>query len=176
MATGANYAVWLVAFIFTGFGLGLQDAQVNNLTSRLPNASNTMQLVQACFSLGGTIAPLASTAFAEHVEEKSYLYFWVATGVAVFSAVVMFVCFDMRTEEQIDGTNNHLTQTIIEPAGAVVPNVTKAEQVTNDEASAPTAQASSGAKMKLIFSTPAVYALLGFSFIYVSVLCRWRAR
>ena len=81
-----------------------QDAQVNNVTSRLPNASTKMFAVQACFGVGGTIAPLISTAFADHVPRRAYLYFFVAMGIALVTLVTMILTIQGRTEEQVIGT------------------------------------------------------------------------
>jgi MFS family permease len=198
MGTGAHYALFLVAFALTGFGMSLQDAQVNNLCSRLPDAGNKMMFVQACFGLGGTLAPLAATAFAEHVEKEAYRYFFVAMGVAFIALLFMILAFDGCTEEQIenwrqaewatdkdkgikddkdkdDKSSENTTEkkravegeveiaqmpdvTIIDRDGTVPPLVPAAE---------PKVPQTSGQKMKRIFKTPAVYALMGFSFLYV---------
>lgn len=85
-----------------------QDAQVNTLTSRLPAASHKVFYVQSCFGLGATIAPFISTAFAQHVPDRAYLYYLVAVGVALGTAVVLVLVFETRTEEQIVG---HLDET-----------------------------------------------------------------
>lgn len=189
--TGAPYAVFLVAYGFNGFGLSLQDAQVNNLASRLPRAGVTMSLVQASFGLGGTLAPFLSTAFAANVERAWYYYF-VAMGVALAAVVVLVLALQGRTEEQLI-----LIQAVDEAGGGVggvgeAGGGGKAEDGVRDNSTTaavggdtekPVAvehgkrrvvnkanAASSGAKMKRILATPAVYAVMGFAFFYVSPL------
>jgi len=62
-----------------------------------------MFYVQSCFGLGATIAPFISTAFAQHVTERAYLYYIVAMAVALITAVVLVLVFELRTEEQVVG-------------------------------------------------------------------------
>ncbi|CAK9782537.1 unnamed protein product [Cutaneotrichosporon oleaginosum] len=186
--TGAPYAVFLVGYAFNGFGLSLQDAQVNNIASRLPNAGTKMAFVQACFGLGGTLAPFLSTAFAANVVEAWYYYF-VAMGVAIVAFVVMLVAFDMRTEEQLiqpeDWEAGERLETAQDRERAAAAQAQaalsekKKEQTEGAEAkSEPEPEpeleiakkrATSGQKMKRIFATPAVWALMGFSFLYIGV-------
>lgn len=63
-----------------------------------------MSFVQASFSGGATIAPFLSTNFAQHLPERSYLYFLVAMGVALIAMTILLVAFRGMTEEQIVGT------------------------------------------------------------------------
>ncbi|BEI90929.1 uncharacterized protein CcaverHIS019_0309990 [Cutaneotrichosporon cavernicola] len=183
--TGAPYPVFLIGYIFNGFGMGIQDAQVNNLVTRLPNADTKMSIVQACFSLGGTVSPFISTAFAQHVE-AAYRYFFVAMGVAIVAAGIMLWAFEGKTEEQL---------TALLPKDADVRREKKERKerekengeakghqervpsiVLNEAAPLPPADAeifyvpdSSGTKMLRIFSTPSVYALIIWAFLYVGV-------
>lgn len=174
--TGAPYAVFLVGYAFNGFGLSLQDAQVNNITSRLPNAGTKMAFVQACFGLGGTLAPFLSTAFAAHVREVWYYYF-VAMGVAIIALVVMLVAFQMRTEEQLIQPENwkagEKLETAQERERAAQAEAREKGEVEvaqlEPEPEAPKKPATSGQKMKRIMATPAVWALMGFSFLYIGV-------
>lgn len=152
--TGGPYPLFLVGYVFNGFGLGIQDAQVNNVVSRLPGAASKMSIVQACFSVGGTVAPFISTAFAQHVHAV-YRYFFVAMGVGVFAVVVMVVAFEGKTEEQIVGKLGD-GEGVMQEGSVVAPN----------EAILP--PATSGAKMKRIFTSPAAWTLMAFAFLYVS--------
>lgn len=43
--TGVPYPVFLVGYAFNGLGLSVQDAQVNSITLRLPNAGAKMAFV-----------------------------------------------------------------------------------------------------------------------------------
>lgn len=189
--TGAPFGVFLVAFFFNGFGLSIQDAQVNNLTTRLPNPAVLMSFVQAAFSGGATIAPFLSTAFATHLPKRSYLYFLVAMGVALIAMAIIIVAFKGMTEEQIVGTGalpdtpspaptpvavetkereagveraRSRTPPAIE-AGAVAP----ADTTVGALGEAAQLENSSGAKLKRILKRPAIYILMAWSFLYIAV-------
>jgi fucose permease len=151
-----------------------------------------MSIVQACFSLGGTVAPFISTAFAQHVE-AAYRYFFVAMGVALLTVVMMLWAFEGKTEEQLtallpkdadvrrekkerkerekrEAEGDELEMADVEPKLTRTPSI-----VANAAAPLPPADAtvyapdSSGTKMLRIFSTPSVYALIGWAFLYVGV-------
>lgn len=169
--TGGPYPLFLFGYVFNGFGLGIQDAQVNNMVSRLPGAGSKMSIVQACFSSGGTIAPFISTAFAQHVKEV-YRYFFVAMGIGILAVVVMLLAFEGKTEEQIvsklkvdgDGEGEGWEPECVEMHGEGTTEVV----IAPNEAILPVQ--TSGAKMKRIFSSPAAWTLMSFAFLYVS----WR--
>lgn len=188
--TGAPFGVFLVAFFFNGFGLSIQDAQVNNLTTRLPNPAVLMSFVQASFSGGATIAPFLSTAFAQHLPKRSYLYFFVAMGVAVIAMAIMLVAFRGMTEEQIVGTGDASGASTPTPTAAVetkereegvertrsrTPPAIEDGQVAPADATvgalgeAAQLENSSGAKLKRILKRPAIYILMAWSFLYIAV-------
>ncbi|ORY26856.1 major facilitator superfamily domain-containing protein [Naematelia encephala] len=99
---GAPYPVFVLGYVFVGYGLGLQDAQVNSLTSRLPGASTKMFLMHAVYGLGATVSPLVSTEFVKRVP-RIYLYFTVSLGLAIITLVVLALVFRGRTEDQVVG-------------------------------------------------------------------------
>ena len=76
---------------------------MNNITTRLPSASTKTFLDQACFGLGATIAPFLSTPFVQKLPNRAYLFFLVTLGVALITAAVLVLVFEMRTEAQIVG-------------------------------------------------------------------------
>ncbi|CAD6571058.1 MAG: hypothetical protein TREMPRED_000149 [Tremellales sp. Tagirdzhanova-0007] len=100
LALGWPFGVFLGAFGLNGFGLTMQDAQVNNITSRLPTASSSVFHVQACFAIGATIGPFFSTAFAQSDPTRPYLFFWVPAGVALLTAMQMLhACRGVKEEQ-----------------------------------------------------------------------------
>lgn len=187
--TGAPFGVFLAAFFFNGFGLSIQDAQVNNLTTRLPNPAVLMSFVQAAFSGGATIAPFLSTAFAQHLPHRSYLYFLVAMGVALIAMAILLVAFRGMTEEQIVGTGALAPEGSpagVEPKHEAGVQVGEKERAPTPPAIADGAVApadatvgalgeaavlenSSGAKLKRILARPAIYVLMAWSFLYIAV-------
>lgn len=193
--TGAPFGVFLVAFLFNGFGLSIQDAQVNNLTTRLPNPAVLMSFVQASFSGGATVAPFLATAFAQHLPRRSYLYFLVAMGVALIATLILVVAFKGMTEEQIVGSGAKRPDAGAGADGDVEAPVVEEKPLPGDLARRPCpaqeelpagvvpidatagdigegvqleAQ-SSGAKLKRILRRPAIYVLMSWSFLYIGV-------
>jgi hypothetical protein len=79
-----------------------EDALANAMTSRLPSASTKLSLLHAFFGLGATIAPFISTQFVKHVS-KAYRYYTVAAAVAVFTALLLVLVFEGRTDDQVVG-------------------------------------------------------------------------
>ena len=97
-----------------------------------------MFYVQSCFGLGATIAPFISTAFAQHVPDRAYLYYLVSMGVALVTTLVLVLVFEVRTEEQIVG--NMEENTTVE-SGQVMESVgekedSRVEVAMNHESSA----------------------------------------
>jgi fucose permease len=80
-----------------------QDAQVNSLTSRLPDASTKMFLMHAVYGLGATVSPFVSTAFVQHEPTHVYYYFAVSLALAILTALVLALVFRGRTEDQVVG-------------------------------------------------------------------------
>ncbi|TXT04779.1 hypothetical protein VHUM_04047 [Vanrija humicola] len=184
MGTGGPYGLFLVAFVFNGFGLAVQDAQVNNLTTRLPHAHTKMSFVQACFGLGGMVSPFISTPFAAHVKEV-YRYYFVAMGIGLIAMVIMLLAFDRRTEEQlvgkldiaaIEGKKKEEPAVELEKHDAIqagtvgeAGHAAEAVVAAADTPADPPVKVTSGEKMKRMLTTPTVYALMAWAFVYIGV-------
>ena len=122
---GGPYPLFCFAFVLNGFGLGLQDAQVNTLASRLPrHASTIMFLLHAMYGLGATVAPLVSTQFVKSMDQHVYYYYCVSLGLAFFTMSALIVVFGLRTEDQILGPRaeeEEKTTTVAVETDAAVP-------------------------------------------------------
>jgi MFS family permease len=182
---GPPYPLFLIAYIFNGFGLGLQvrlgyadasavsdgqDAQVNSITSRLPNANTKMFLLHAFYGLGATISPLVATEFVKREPNRVYLYFAVSLGLGITTVVALLSVFQLRTEDQVVGKREPAAR----PAETEASNdkdVTAAseplDEVEKEE------EEGSGNKLKRIWKTPAVHFMAFYLAIYVS---SWVAR
>ncbi|ODN96385.1 hypothetical protein L198_04099 [Cryptococcus wingfieldii CBS 7118] len=161
MCWGSPYPLFLIAYIFNGFGLGLQDAQVNSLTARLPNAPTKMFLMHALYGFGATISPFVATAFVQHIPDRVYLYFTVSLGLAVLTAALVLGVFRLRTEDQIVGSR----QEEVEEKKEVSPT----ETVQEDGPPVKKINQDSGSKMKRILKTPVVHYMAFYMVIYVGV-------
>jgi len=197
MSCGGQYPLFVFAYVLNGFGLGLQvrlilpylhsfslpfhvihdtvltplqDAQVNSLTSRLPNASTKMFLMHAFYGLGATVSPLVSTEFVKRVQNRVYLYFCVSLGLAVGTVVALILVFRGRTEDQVVGqrqpdpysSNRVGLDTPAELATPVIGSDTPREKEER-----PVHSGGSGGKMKRIMMTPAVHYMAFYILIYV---------
>lgn len=153
------FPLFLVAFIFNGFGLGLQvrkdlyqltlqNAQVISLISRYPGPNTKMSVLSAMYGVGATVSPLVSTEFVKQVSRVTY-YYTVSLGLALLTLVAFILVFRFRTEDQI-----------------FVRNPAEDTQVDNLGYHEP--PQSSSKKMSRIMRNPAVHFLAFYMAIYVS--------
>ncbi|WVQ81603.1 hypothetical protein IAT38_003727 [Cryptococcus sp. DSM 104549] len=154
MCWGGPFPLFLIAFILNGFGVGLQDAQVNSLTSRLPGAATKMFLMHAFYGFGATVSPLVSTAFVQNIPDTVYYYFAVSLGLALIIAVALLCTFRLRTEDQIVGKRGQ-----------------EEREGEEGEAEAEMTQekSDSGDKVKRMMRTPVVHFMAFYMVIYVGV-------
>lgn len=76
------FALFCVAQVFNGAGLGLQDAQANTFVAHLPNMMKKMSILHAVYGVGALVCPLVATQFAT-LEHWSYQYL-TSLGLAIF--------------------------------------------------------------------------------------------
>jgi fucose permease len=86
LATHPPYAVLVVMFIFIGFGNGLIDAAWCAWIGNMANANQVSGFLQACYALGGAVAPL----IAAEMLAKEGLPWWDFWYVMV-SAVLFYL-------------------------------------------------------------------------------------
>ncbi|WWC87139.1 uncharacterized protein L201_002025 [Kwoniella dendrophila CBS 6074] len=152
---GCPFPLFVIAYVFNGFGLGLQDAQVNSLVTRLENSSTKMFLMHAMYGFGATVSPFVSTAFVQRVPSRVYLYFAVSLGLALTTVLALIAVFKLRTDDQIVGRRQ--VETRLDEDG------TSREVDPNHEGGA------SGGKLKQILTTPVVHYMAFFMLIYVGI-------
>jgi hypothetical protein len=153
-----------------------EDALANAMTSRLPSASTKLSLLHAFFGLGATIAPFISTQFVKHVS-KAYRYYTVAAAVAVFTALLLVLVFEGRTDDQVVGRR----VTALSSGGIRSdPSEGREQHGHEREDSASEIKqkeegyeqegggGGTGDKMKRILKLRSVWAVVVYSFIYVS--------
>lgn len=169
MCWGPPFPLFLIAYLFNGFGLGLQDAQVNSMTARLPNANTKMFLLHAFYGFGATISPLVSTEFVKREADRVYLYFAVSLGFAAVTVALLLGVFRLRTEDQVVGRRS------VEPEEGVLADEKHAPQAIEPELTQEQEQTQkrkevegSGGKMKRIMRTPAAHFMAFYLAVYVS--------
>lgn len=174
MCWGPPYPLFAVSFFFIGWGLGLQDAQINALTSRMEGANTKMFLMHAVYGLGATCAPLVSTQFVKKLRTRVWLYYAVSLGLAAFTVVMLLIVFRLRTDDQVVGRrlpdefertytsgNSEKTVPCGDAAGALTSDASDnaQKQLHND----------SSTKMKRILGRPIVWALSAYILLYVGI-------
>jgi MFS family permease len=161
LAQGLPYPYFLCGITIGGFALALQDAQVNNIGCRLRNGSRKLSIVQACFSIGGTIAPFFATPFVGRFGSRPYLYFYISMGVAIFAFGIMGLAFVRGgIEDIVRGPKTMEPYAEIEDGSIGV--VTTKGREEGDH---------SWGKIKRLLTNPLILALMMWSFFYVSHAC-----
>ncbi|ORX33800.1 major facilitator superfamily domain-containing protein [Kockovaella imperatae] len=160
---GPPFPIFVAAFIFTGFGFALQDAQCNALCSRLPNASTKLSLLHACFGLGAFIAPFFATAFVQAYRQKVYLYFWMPFGVAAITVTLLVLVFQGRSVDDV--VESESSEKAMDDEAAV-PLVESGKDVLREEEEKK--EVISGTdKLRRLFSDSAIMYILLFIIVYV---------
>lgn len=144
-------------------GTDEQDAQVNSVTSRLPNANTKMFLLHAFYGLGATISPLVATEFVKREPNRVYLYFAVSLGLGATTVVALLSVFQLRTEDQVVGKRAPTTPL---PATDVEESNDKDAPVA-ETADEKEGEEGSGNKLRRIWKTPAVHFMAFYLAIYV---------
>ena len=159
LAQGLPYVYFLCGITIGGFALALQDAQVNNIGCRLRNGARKLSIVQACFSIGGTVAPFFATPFVERVGDRPYLYFYISMGVATFAFSIMGLAFITGgIEDIVDGARRN-------EAGG---ETGYASVASTEVVGRPKESGHSWGKLKRLLTDPLILALMAWSFFYVS--------
>ncbi|CAK9783119.1 MFS general substrate transporter [Cutaneotrichosporon oleaginosum] len=190
---GAPYPLFVAGFVFIGWGLGLQDAQVNSIVSRMRNANTLMFLMHAMYGVGATASPLVSTQFVKRVQDRVYLYYAVSLGLALATTAALLLVFRLRTEDQVVGKraevpvpSAHETEPVdgglqleLQRTHSARPNPeSDAATAADAAADANTAHSSespelryedSSAKLKRILRKPSVWGLCFYILLYVGV-------
>ncbi len=149
----------------------LQDAQVNSLTSRLPNASTKMFLMHAIYGFGATVSPLISTEFVKRVPNRVYLYFCVSVGLGLATGTTLIVVFRGRTDDQVVGKRRPDAVPDRQEGSTASQDESEMETPeTGEKEAAPIRAGGSSGKMKAIMQTPAVHYMAFYILIYVSFL------
>ncbi|KAL4872266.1 hypothetical protein BDV12DRAFT_183215 [Aspergillus spectabilis] len=77
-----SFPFFLVAFLFTGFGLALADAQANSFTVTVRNSHRWLGILHAVYGFGTILAPLVANPIAAHTP-RWQLYYLVALILGV---------------------------------------------------------------------------------------------
>lgn len=79
-----SFPFFLVAFVLTGFGLGIADAQANSFTVTVRNSHRWLGVLHAVYGLGTILAPLIANPIAAHTP-RWQLYYLISLILGVIN-------------------------------------------------------------------------------------------
>ena len=139
---------------------------MNNIGCRLRNGSRKLSIVQACFSIGGTIAPFFATPFVGRFGREPYLYFYISMGVAIFAFGIMGLAFVRGGIEDIVRGPKSMEPYVASEDGSVAVVTAKGREEGDH----------SWGKIKRLLTNPLILALMMWSFFYVSHFSHYKGR
>ncbi|QSZ30037.1 hypothetical protein DSL72_004555 [Monilinia vaccinii-corymbosi] len=77
------YPAVVVMFLFVGMGDGLVDAAWCAWTGNMASANQVQGFLQACYSLGGTVAPLMAAAMLAKVGLEWYYFYYIMVRLSI---------------------------------------------------------------------------------------------
>jgi len=136
------FPLFVISYLFSGFGISLQNAGANTFISGFPGNSGTrLGFLHAFYGLGAFASPLAATYFS-NTKHWSF-HFLISTGIALSNIVTLGLAFKLkRAEELYKDSGDQRTET-----------------ETVDESG----------KYGQILRLKAVHLLAAFAFLYVGV-------
>ncbi|PQE14339.1 hypothetical protein CJF30_00006917 [Rutstroemia sp. NJR-2017a BBW] len=87
LATHPPYAVLVIMFIFVGFGNGLIDAAWCAWIGNMANANQVSGVLQACYALGGTVAPLIAAGMLAKGGLQWWVFWYVMIAIASIESI-----------------------------------------------------------------------------------------
>ncbi|KAJ8058793.1 hypothetical protein OCU04_011781 [Sclerotinia nivalis] len=91
------YPVLVVMFIFVGMGNGLLDAAWCAWIGNMVSANQMQGFLQACYSLGGTVAPLISAEMLAKAGLEWYYFYYIMAAVAATELITSTLAFWAQT-------------------------------------------------------------------------------
>lgn len=74
------YPVLVVMYILVGFGNGVVDAAWSAWIGNMANSHEVSGVLQACYALGATVAPLITTAISSHSRGGWWTFYYIMVG------------------------------------------------------------------------------------------------
>ncbi|KAK7044710.1 MFS domain-containing protein [Favolaschia claudopus] len=98
-APAPPFPLFVISFIFNGFGIAIQNAQANAYVASLKHNSELyMGMLHASYGAGALSSPLAATQFAQ-LQHWSFHYL-VSLGLALSNTIVLTLTFRGRTQDE----------------------------------------------------------------------------
>jgi fucose permease len=110
MAGAPPFPLFVIAFCINGFGLGLQDAQINGFITRLPNAGSRMSIAHAIYGLGALVSPLIATQFARSTFEHWNLHYVCSVAIMAANSATLGYVFRLKRDDDLFAICNYVPQ------------------------------------------------------------------
>ncbi|KXH61841.1 hypothetical protein CNYM01_09036 [Colletotrichum nymphaeae SA-01] len=91
------YPVLVALFVLVGMGNGLADAAWCSFIGQMANSHEMSGILQACYALGATIAPLIATALSAEGQPGWFAFYYVMTAASVVEFVTLTATFWTQT-------------------------------------------------------------------------------
>ncbi|KUJ19598.1 MFS transporter-like protein [Mollisia scopiformis] len=97
IANHPPYPVLVVMFIFVGFGNGLIDAAWCAWIGNMANANEVQGVLQACYALGATVAPLIATGLISSGGLGWYSFYYIMIATSTLELLTSSTTFWSQT-------------------------------------------------------------------------------
>ncbi|OHE99912.1 hypothetical protein CORC01_04813 [Colletotrichum orchidophilum] len=91
------YPVLVALFVLVGMGNGLADAAWCSFIGQMANSHEMSGILQACYALGATIAPLIATALSGEGQPGWFAFYYVMTAASAVELVTLIATFWTQT-------------------------------------------------------------------------------
>ncbi|KAL2870037.1 putative MFS transporter [Aspergillus lucknowensis] len=120
MIWAPSYPAFILGFLFTGFGIALQDAQANSFTVTVRNSHRWLGVLHAIYGVGTILGPLVANTVASHTPRwQSYYLVTLAAGVVNIALVAWTFrhgLFKPNNASAKDTAGRELRETLTHPA------------------------------------------------------------
>ncbi|RBR17404.1 hypothetical protein FVER53590_11899 [Fusarium verticillioides] len=91
------YPVMISMYVLVGIGNGLADAAWCSFIGQMVNSHEMSGILQACYALGATIAPLVATGLSGEGMPGWYAFFYVMTAASLVELIALTITFWTQT-------------------------------------------------------------------------------
>ncbi|PNP49715.1 hypothetical protein THARTR1_09483 [Trichoderma harzianum] len=101
------YPVLVVMYILVGFGNGIIDAAWSAWIGNMANSHEISGVLQACYALGATVAPLIATSISSHGRGGWWTFYYIMVSASALELGVSTTTFWTQTGKVYLSENPH---------------------------------------------------------------------
>lgn len=167
LSASPPFPLFLIAYVPNGLGMGLQDALVNSIITRLPGATHKMALAHAMYGFGALVAPLIATQFARSNVKMWNYHYLVSLGIALADVAGLISVFKFKREETLFQEQGYVP--LVGPSNHDDVDDPSQVEPSHGTVAVPEAEPNSSQKLLTILKMPFVQCMAIFSWIYVGI-------